>query len=141
MFTKKDAEQFRKALQLFVQTLTDEKAMEVPTVFPQYKVNIAYEANDILSYGENSVGDPQLYRVVQSHTSAVEWEPDKTTSLYSPIGLDNEGYVVWSRPSGAHDAYNIGDVVNYNDKLYKSLIDGNTFSPDEYPAGWEVYIK
>ena len=43
------------------------------------------------------------------------------------------------KPTGAHDAYNAGDVVDYNGTLYVSLIDGNTYSPDVYPAGWNVY--
>ena len=29
--------------------------------------------------------------------------------------------------------------VDYNGTLYQSLIDGNVWSPDVYPAGWEVY--
>ena len=45
----------------------------------------------------------------------------------------------WNQPTGAHDAYNTGDIVNYNGTLYKSLIDGNVWAPDAYPAGWEVY--
>lgn len=81
----------------------------------------------------------QLYKVVQAHTSAAEWTPDKEASLYDAIGLDESGYPVWARPSGAHDAYNSGDIVNYNGDLYRSKIDGNTWSPEEYPAGWEVY--
>ena len=48
-----------------------------------------------------------------------------------------EGYPKWSRPTGAHDAYNTGDIVDYNGTLYKSLIEGNVWSPEEYPAGWE----
>lgn len=45
----------------------------------------------------------------------------------------------WAQASGAHDAYQAGDIVNYNGTLYQSLIDGNVWSPDVYPAGWEVY--
>lgn len=135
------AEQLRRALQLFVRTLSDEEAMEVATVYPKYEVGKAYKVDDIFTYGENAVGDPQLYRVVQEHTSAEEWKPDIAYSLYSPIGLTKEGYPVWSRPTGSHDAYNIGDIVDYNGVLYVSLIDGNTFSPDEYPQGWEVYTE
>ena len=131
------AEQLRKALQMFAQTLTDEEAMEVATVYPAYEVGKAYTVDVMFTYGENSVGDPQLYRVVQNHTSQEDWTPDKTPSLYVPIGLDEDGYPIWSRPTGAHDAYNTGDIVDYNGVLYKSLIDGNTYSPDEYPAGWE----
>lgn len=133
------AEQLRRALQLFVQTLTEEQAIEVATVFPVWEVNRTYAVGEIISYGENSTGDPQLYKVVQGHTSAAEWTPDATASLYDPIGLDDSGYPVWTRPSGAHDAYNNGDIVNYNGTLYRSKIDGNTWSPEEYPDGWEVY--
>jgi hypothetical protein len=133
------AEQIRRALQFFAQTLGDEEALEVATVYPAYRVGVAYKADELLVYGENNVGDPQLYRVVQAHTSQEDWKPDVTASLYTPIGLNDAGYPIWSKPTGAHDAYNIGDIVEYNETLYKSLIDGNIYSPDEYPAGWEVY--
>lgn len=133
------AEQFRKALQMFAESLTDEKALEVATVYDQWEVGKAYTAGTFLLYGENSVGDPQLYKVVQDHVSQADWTPDATASLYTAIGLDDAGYPVWSQPTGAHDAYNTGDIVNYNGTLYQSLIDGNTYSPDAYPAGWAVY--
>lgn len=42
------------------------------------------------------------------------------------------------QPTGAHDAYSIGDRVVYNGKVYRSLIAGNAYSPDAYPAGWEL---
>ena len=64
------AEQLRRALQMFVRSLSDEEAMEVATVYPKYEVGKAYAVDDIFTCGENSVGDPQLYRVVQDHTSA-----------------------------------------------------------------------
>lgn len=130
------AEQLRRALQMFATTLSDEQAMEVAAVYSAWEAGREYAKDEILTYGTNSVGDPQLYRVVQAHTSAAEWTPDSAPSLYDAIGLDSQGYPVWSRPSGAHDAYNTGDIVNYNGTLYISLIDGNTWSPDAYPAGW-----
>lgn len=133
------AEQLRKAMQMFAQTLTENEALEIATVYPAYEVGKLYKANEFISYGVNDVGDPQLYKVVQAHTSREDWKPDITPALYTPIGLTEEGYPVWSQPTGAHDAYNIGDIVDYNGTLYKSLIDGNVYSPEEYPAGWEVY--
>lgn len=133
------AEQLRRALQMFAQTLTDDEAMEIATVYPAWEVGKTYKADEMLTYGENGVGDPQLYRVVQGHTSQEDWTPDVTASLYTPIGLNDDGYPVWSQPTGSHDAYNTGDIVDYNGTLYKSLIDGNVYSPDAYPAGWEVY--
>lgn len=133
------AEQFRKALQMFAASLDDEKALEVATVYDEWKEGKAYTVGEFVRYSENSTGDPQLYKVVQSHTSQADWTPDNTASLYDAIGLNAEGYPVWSQPTGAHDAYNKGDIVDYNGTMYVSLIDGNVYSPDAYPAGWEVY--
>lgn len=133
------AEQFRRALQMFAASLDDEKAMEVATIYDPWIVGKAYAVGEFVTYGENSVGDPQLYKVVQAHTSQADWLPDQTASLYTAIGLDDGGYPVWAQPTGAHDAYNTGDVVNYNGTLYESLIDGNVYSPEAYPAGWKLY--
>lgn len=132
------AEQIRRALQMFAMTLTDEQALEIPSVYEPWEIGKSYATNTFLRYGVNNVGDPQLYKVVQAHTSQADWTPDKTASLYTAIGLNDKGYPVWSKPTGAHDAYNNGDIVDYNGTLYMSLIDGNVYSPDEYQQGWEV---
>ncbi len=133
------ADQLRKALQMFAATLTDEQALEVATVYPAWEPGKAYAQGDLFTYGVNSVGDPQLYRVAQAHTSQDDWLPNSTQALYTAIGLTDAGYPVWSQPTGAHDAYNTGDIVDYNGTLYQSTIDGNVWAPDAYPAGWEVY--
>lgn len=135
------AEQFRRALQMFAQTLTDEMAIEIATVYPAWEAGKAYAQGDIITYGVNDVGDPKLYRVAQAHTSQADWIPSGTNALYTPIGLTDDGYPVWSQPTGAHDAYNTGDIVDYNGTLYKSTIDGNVWAPDAYPGGWEIYTE
>lgn len=135
------AEQFRKALQMFAATLTDEQAMEVATVFDQWNVGMSYAVGDKFTYRENSVGDPQLYKVNQAHTSQADWTPDVTPALYTAIGLDESGYPVWSQPTGVHDAYNTGDIVSYHGTLYQSVIDGNIYSPEVYPTGWKSCIE
>ena len=94
-----------------------------------------------MAYGVNAVGDPQLYQVLQDHTSTAEWTPNTATSLYKAVGIDPSGYPLWVQPLGATDAYNIGDIVSYNGKLYKSIINANVWAPDVYPAGWEEYTE
>ena len=135
------AEQLRKALQMFAQSLSDDDAMEVATVFPAWQNNTAYKMDEMVTFGENEVGDPQLYRCVQAHTSQADWTPDVTPSLWSAIGLAPDMIPVWSQPTGSHDAYNIGDRVHYpgkDDPVYESLIDGNVYSPEAYPQGWVI---
>lgn len=137
--------EFRKALQFFLATMDADTQladiMEVATVFPKYVVGKAYKVKEIFAYGENGVGDPQLYQVLQAHTSTAEWTPDTAVSLYKKVGVTEDGYPEWVQPLGASDAYNTGDVVSHNGVLYKSIIDGNVWSPDSYPQGWEVYVE
>lgn len=133
------AAQFRRALQLFAATLEEDQALEVASVYPAWTPGRAYDVGDYLTYGVNSVGDPQLYMVVQNHTSQADWMPDKLPALYSPVGLTDAGYPVWSQPAGAHDAYNAGDIVDHKGTLYRCTADGNVWSPDAYPEGWEIF--
>lgn len=141
MNRKQYAAQMRAALQMFAATLNDEAKMTVAAVFPAYQVGKAYAVGDVFRYGENNVGDPQLYQVLQAHTSTEEWKPDTAASLYKAIGVTAEGYAEWSQPVGASDAYNTGDIVSYNGTLYQSTIDGNVWCPADYPAGWAVYTE
>ena len=105
--------------------------MEVSTVYPSWQTNTAYKVNEMVTFGENEVGDPQLYRCIQAHTSQADWTPDIAVSLWSAIGLAPDMIPVWSQPTGSHDAYNIGDRVHYptkDDPVYESTVDGNNAS-------------
>ena len=141
----KAALEFRKAMQFFAQGLDADtqldKVLAIPSVFPAYAVGTAYKAKEVFSYGLNTVGDPQLYQVLQDHTSSAEWTPDTATSLYKKIGVAESGYPEWVQPLGASDAYNTGDIVSYKDALYRSLMDGNVWNPEQYSAGWELYTE
>lgn len=134
--------ELRKALQFYLASMDPDtqaaEMLEVPTMFPAYQIGKTYKVKDVFSYGENAVGDPQLYQVLQDHTSAAEWTPDAAPSLYKAIGVTEDGYAEWVQPLGASDAYDTGDVVSYNGTLYVSIIDGNVWAPDAYPQGWEL---
>lgn len=88
------------------------------------------------------------------------WEPGSVGVLWTDLGtiediMDNVAtnpdepsteppetttYPDYVKPSGSHDAYQTGDIVNYNGTLYKSKIDDNVWTPDEYPNAWEIYV-
>lgn len=139
----KSMAELRRALQLFAATLYDkeETAVELASLYPVWAADKQYKANDIVQYGTNSVGDPQLYLVLQAHKSQSDWLPDATASLYKKMGISESGYPIWTQPLCAVDAYNLGDIVSYNGKLYKSIINANVWAPDVYPAGWEEYTE
>lgn len=127
----------KNVAQISAMSFTDEQALEVKDIYPEYQVDHAYKQGDFFTH------EGELYKVNQAHTSASQWEPGSvgTESLYTHLTLNEDGYPIWKQPTGAHDAYNKGDIVEYNGELYKSLIDGNAYSPDTYPAGWEKYTE
>ena len=52
-----------------------------------------------------------------------------------------EEYPEYKQPTGAHDAYKIGDKITYNGKKYICKMDGCVWTPDAYPAGWEEVVE
>lgn len=99
----------------------------------------AYQVGDKVSYNghvyenilANNVWAPDAYpagwKLLDEETPEPEPEP----------GGGDEEYPEFVQPSGAHDAYKKGDKISYNGKHYESLIDGNVYAPDVYPAGWK----
>lgn len=132
--TREHAYKLRDMLHKASASLSDEDALEAVELFAAWAVGTAYAAEQRVRYGG------KLYRCVQGHTSQEGWEPDKTPALWTEVALPGE-IPVWKQPTGAQDAYNKGDRVHYPDKdgpVYVSLIDNNVWSPEAYPAGWEV---
>lgn len=111
--------------------LTDEQAIEVPDLFMQWQAGVAYDVDKRVAYGE------KLFKCVQSHTSQADWTPDATPALWAEVAKPGE-IPDWKQPTGAQDAYQKGDRVRYNGRVYESVIDGNVWSPADYPSGWKV---
>ena len=112
--------------------LSDEEAAQVGALFPTWTAGVAYTAGERIS---DEAGN--LYRVVQDHTSQADWPMDATPALYTPLGVTAEepdAIPEWRQPTGAHDAYNTGDRVLYQGKVYESTMDGNVWAPGV--TGW-----
>lgn len=63
------------------------------------------------------------------------WEPG--VSGWREEAQEGPGAPEWVQPTGAHDAYNLGDLVSFQGSVYRSTIDGNVWSPIDHPQGWE----
>lgn len=104
-----------------------------------------YQPNHLYGQGEIFRYEGKLYITTQSHTSQADWKPDATPALYIPfevVGKSEGGdahkpITDFKQPTGAHDAYKIGDKVRYQGKVYECLVDNCTYSPSGYPEGWK----
>ena len=62
----------------------------------------------------------------------------EASSLFVEISDPSVEYPEWKQPINAETAYNIGDKVTFEGKKYASIINANTWSPTEYPSGWNL---
>ena len=128
----------RTAMRKFVRIdeLQPEDIADLVGLYDPWIADEAVAVGDIRSY------DGKLYKVVQAHTTQADWPPDATPALWTEIAPpeteDGEEIVPdFVQPTGAHDAYNAGDKVLFDGKIYESTIDANTWSPADYPQGWK----
>lgn len=134
MISRAKAHALRALIEKASASLPDEDALEAVELFPLWAANTEYAADVRVRYAD------KLYRCVQAHTSQADWTPDATPALWTEVAKPGE-IPVWRQPTGAQDAYMTGDMVHYptaDDPVYRSVIDNNIWSPEAYPAGWEV---
>ena len=89
--------------------LKDEKAMEVPELFPLWADQIGKQ----LKAGERYTYRLRLYKVLQDHTAQAEWSPDLATSLFTEVAASAE--------QGTHD-----NPIPYNNNM--ELVEGLYYS-------------
>ena len=125
MITKAKARQLRRYIEIASTFLTDSEALEAVELFPTWAVGTAYSVGIRVRY------DGQLYRCEQAHTSQADWTPDVTKALWTAVAEPGE-IPVWVQPTGAQDAYRLGDKVHFptaDDPVYVSTIDYNVYPP------------
>ena len=94
------------------------------------------KANPINSYAPLQEQIDKLYtyqKELEARVSLLEQENGQ--EVEEP---EAEEYPEFVQPQGAHDSYNTGDKITYNGKKYVCKMNGCVWSPDVYPAGWEL---
>lgn len=101
----------------------------ISSLFLPWTEPTSYEIGDIRTY------EDVVYECIQAHTSQPGWDPPSVPALWKehrPVG----GITEWTQPSGAHDAYQMGERVTHNEETWVSVINNNTWEPGVY--GWEL---
>lgn len=118
-----------------------------------YKINKMYiesaiteaQKTELDELARTNANAENSYATVKDQIENIYKEIDTLKSRVSSLEK-NEGteeptepeeYPEYKQPTGAHDAYNAGDKITYNNKKYICKMDGCVWSPEEYPQGWE----
>ena len=62
---------------------------------------------------------------------------DNAPALWEDIAY-RDGFRIIPETITATLAFSMGEYGWWGDRLYESLIDGNVYTPDVYPQGWEI---
>ena len=127
--------QLRLAMQDFAESVGDDKAYKYPSLFPAWCSGMDYAKDDRVERGG------KLWRCLQPHKAIEEWAPDAdgTEALWVEVAAPGE-YREIKQGMLSTEAFSIGEIGWYQtkDNLFRSLIDANVYTPDDYPAGWEA---
>lgn len=123
---------YRDIINKAATSLDDADAAMAPLIFEAWEAGVNYKIGTRIRY------DDILYKVLQDHTSQIDWTPDITISLYAPVLIpDPEVIPDWVQPQSTN-AYMTGDKVRHNDKIWISTVDYNVWEPGVY--GWDEVI-
>ena len=135
---KKDITNVSTPLSIAFVTLAEQGEIDEATASEHTEMFLAWQTSMQCKTGMFLQHEGRLYRVLQDHTSQADWLPENTPALYKVVGINENGIPEYSRPISSKDAYMAGDEMMFKNVHYRSKIDYNVWTPEEYPESWEV---
>ena len=127
--TRIEAQAFIDAFVKLRGLATDEMSLQVPNLYPVWKVGVNYMAGDRVLFNDT------LYKVLLGHASQEGWNPEVAPSLFAKVLIPDENVIPeWEQPDSTN-TYKKGDKVTHNGKIWVSVADTNSWEPGVY--GWE----
>lgn len=127
-----EARKFRKAMAGIAYTLDDAKASTVPQMFDgmQYNGKLIKAGTRINWHGKLKRSAVDIWDTEQNN-------PDNAPTLWEDIAY-RDGFRVIPEVITATLAFSEGECGWWEDKLYRSKVNGNVYTPAVYPANWEL---
>lgn len=106
------------------------------------------EMRQLIKQAQDNANPNDSYAPLADRVKAIEeWETiveERLSKLESGSSTDPseleepaDEWPEYVQPTGAHDAYHVGDKITYNGKHYTCVLDGCVWTPDTYPQGWQ----
>ena len=130
-----EARKFRKAMLNIAPTLNDAQASTAPDMFPrmQYNGQLIPAKTRINWKGTLKRSTVDIWDTEQNN-------PDNAPTLWEDIAY-RDGFRIIPEVITATLAFSEGECGWWGDKLYRSMVDGNVYTPVVYPDNWEAVIE
>ena len=126
------ARKMRAAMETAVVSLDDATASTAPELFPRLKRD-----GSLVKAGTRICWGGTLKRAAVDLWDNEANTPDASPTLWEEV-LYRDGIRVIPDTITAGLAFTKGEQGWWDDVLYASTMDANVWTPDAYPAGWEI---
>ena len=114
------------------QLVDDKTASIAPELFPELK-----QDGSLIKVGTRIKWNGTLKRAAVDLWDTPENNPDNAPALWEDIQY-RLGYRIIPETITVGLAFSEGECGWWGDVLYKSTISANVWTPEQYPAGWEL---
>lgn len=115
--------------------LTDAQASTVTTIYPGLKYD-----GELVKAGTRIYWGGVLKRAAVDLWDREENNPDNAPDLWEDV-LYRDGIRIIPETITVGLVFAKGEKGWWGDALYVSLLDANNYTPEQYPRGWELYVK
>lgn len=129
-----DAQAFINAIISLREEIDDKTASKAISLYPTLK-----KSNKLISAGTRINYNNTLYRAAVDLWDTEENSPEKAENLWEII-LYKDGIRIIPENITAGLVFSKNELGWWKDKIYISLLEANTYTPEQYPRGWEEYI-
>ena len=126
------AKKLRPYIEAGAATFDDKTASEVPSLFPKLK-----QDGSLIKAGTRVDWNGTLKRAAVDLWDTAENNPDNAPTLWEDIAY-RDGIRIIPFTITAVQAFAKGERGWWGDFGYESMIDGNVYTPEQYPAGWTL---
>ena len=127
-----EALRLRAIIETAATSLDDKTASTAPTLFPRLK-----QDGSLIKAGTRINYNGSIKRAAVDLWDTVDNSPDNAPTLWEDI-LYRDGYRIIPDVITAGTAFALDELGWWGDKLYKSLLSANVYTPEQYPRGWEL---
>ena len=125
------AHKLRPIIEKAMESVDDKTASEGATLFPRLKGD-----GSLIAAGTRINWHGTLKRAAADLWDTAENNPDNAPTLWEDIAY-REGWRIIPETITATAAFALDECGWWKDELYKSVIPANTYTPEQYPRGWE----
>ena len=129
---RSEAIRLRGIVEIASASLDDKTASEAAALFPRLKRD-----GSLINSGTRINWNGTIKRAAVDLWDTEANDPTNAPALWEDIAY-KQGYRIAPEVFTATNAASKGEKLWFGDLLYESLMDGNVYTPEQYPAGWEM---